>query len=361
MISAVYIHIPFCRSICTYCDFCKFIYNKEWADDYLKKLEYEVSDRYMDDEVHTIYIGGGTPSILNRQELDKLFSIVKKFKVSSDLEFTMECNLEDITEDFIKYIKSNGVNRISIGVESFNQHNLEIMNRIMDYEKLDNTLKMIRREGINNINLDLMYALPEENLKTVKSDIKKLVKLNPEHISTYSLILEDNTYLKYKNTHPINEELDYEMYNYICKYLTRHGYVHYEISNFSRPGYESKHNNVYWQNKEYYGFGCGASGYVSGVRYSNTRSLSKYIESDIFSTKELLSKDEIIDYHMILGLRLLKGINVSEFNNLYNVDMFTRYPINTLIKYEDLIYKDGYIFINPTRIYVMNEILNKIV
>lgn len=361
MISSVYIHIPFCRSICTYCDFCKFIYNKEWVNDYLNKLELEVNDRYMDETINTIYIGGGTPSILNNKELDKLFSIIKKFNISNNLEFTFECNLEDINEELIKYLKDNNVNRISIGVESFNPHNLEIMNRMMDYKRLEDSINMIRRIGINNINLDLMYAMPEENMKVLKSDLKYLVKLNPEHISTYSLILEDNTYLKYKNTHPINEELDYEMYNYICKYLKKHGYNHYEVSNFSKIGYESKHNRVYWENKEYYGFGCGASGYVSGVRYSNTRSLSKYIESDIFSTKELLSKDEIIDYHMILGLRLLKGINVEYFNNLYNVDMFKRYPIDTLIKYEDLVYKDGYIYINPSRIYVMNEILGKIV
>lgn len=361
MISSVYIHIPFCHSICTYCDFCKFIYNFEWVNDYLNKLELEIKDRYMDEVINTIYIGGGTPSCLKKEELDRLFNIIKIFKVSDNLEFTMECNLEDININFIKYIKEHGINRISIGVESFDKHNLEIMNRKMDYQLLEDTLNMIRDNGITNINLDLMYALPNENLKTVKTDLKKIVKLKPTHISTYSLILEDNTYLKYKNTHPINEELDYEMYNYICKYLTRHGYNHYEVSNFSIPNYQSKHNLVYWQNKEYYGFGCGASGYVSGVRYSNTRSLSKYIESDIFSTKELLSKDEIIDYHMILGLRLLKGINVNEFNNLYNVDMFTRYPINALIKYEDLIYKDGYIYINPSRIYVMNEILNKLV
>jgi oxygen-independent coproporphyrinogen III oxidase len=361
MISSVYIHIPFCHSICTYCDFCKFIYNFEWVNDYLNKLELEIKDRYMDEVINTIYIGGGTPSCLKKEELDRLFNIIKIFKVSDNLEFTMECNLEDININFIKYIKEQGINRISIGVESFDKHNLEIMNRKMDYQLLEDTLNMIRDNGITNINLDLMYALPNENLKTVKTDLKKIVKLKPTHISTYSLILEDNTYLKYKNTHPINEELDYEMYNYICKYLTRHGYNHYEVSNFSIPNYQSKHNLVYWQNKEYYGFGCGASGYVSGVRYSNTRSLSKYIESDIFSTKELLSKDEIIDYHMILGLRLLKGINVNEFNNLYNVDMFTRYPINALIKYEDLIYKDGYIYINPSRIYVMNEILNKLV
>lgn len=361
MINSVYIHIPFCKTICTYCDFCKFIYNDEWAKDYLDKLELEIRDRYMDDEIKTIYIGGGTPSCLKETELNRLFEIIKIFNFSSEIEFTFECNLEDITEKLVSTLKENKVNRISIGVESFDKKNLELMNRHIDYVDLENKMKLIRSYGINNINLDLIYALPNENLKTLKKDVKLLLKLNPEHISTYSLILEEHTFLSVNNTKNIEEDLDYEMYKYICKKLKKSGYNHYEISNFSKSGYESKHNKTYWHNKEYYGFGAGASGYVCGVRYDNTRSLSKYIEADIFSKKEILSKEDIMDYHIILGLRLTKGINVEEFYDLYNVNIFERYPLNGLIKYKDLIYDNGYIYINPDKLYLMNEILNKCV
>lgn len=361
MVDAVYIHIPFCKSICTYCDFCKFLYNDEWVNAYLQKLELEVKDRYMDEVIKTIYIGGGTPSILKKNHLDKLFKIISVFKTSHDLEFTFECNLEDLTEELIMYLKNHQVNRISIGVESFDEENLKLMNRHMDYQNLSNTLDLLRKNGINNINLDLMYALPNEEFKTLKNDLKKVLKLKPTHISTYSLILEEHTFLSINNEKQIPEDIELKMYDYIVKTLKKNGYNHYEVSNFSLPGYESKHNLTYWQNREYYGFGAGASGYVEGIRYDNTRSLSKYIEADIFSKKELLSKNDIMDYHIILGLRLMKGINVKEFNELYNVDIFAKYPLNGLIKYGDIIYKDGYIFINPDKIYLMNEILNKCV
>ena len=361
MINSVYIHIPFCKSICTYCDFCKFLYNSEWVNDYLNKLELEIKDRYMDEEIKTIYIGGGTPSTLKYPELQRLFEIIKLFNFSENLEFTFECNVEDITENLINLLVENNVNRISIGVESFDINNLSLMNRHIDFYDLQNKMSMIRTLGINNINLDLMYALPNETLKTLKNDVKMLLKLNPEHISTYSLILEEHTFLSVNNTKHISEDIDYEMYKYICKKLKKYSYNHYEVSNFAKEGYESKHNITYWKNKEYYGFGAGASGYVCGVRYDNTRSLSKYIEADIFSKKEILSKEDIMDYHIMLGLRLLKGINVDEFNKLYNINIFERYPLNGLIKYGDIIYQNGYIFINPDKIYLMNEILSKCV
>ena len=188
-----------------------------------------------------------------------------------------------------------------------------------------------------------------------------ILKLQPTHISTYSLILEEHTFLRINNEKQIPEDIDAKMYEYIVKKLKKAGYNHYEVSNFSLLGYESKHNLTYWHNYEYYGFGAGASGYVDGVRYDNTRSLSKYIEADTFSKKEILSKDDIMDYHLILGLRLMKGINVDEFSSRYQVNIFEKYPIKGLIKYGDLIYKDGYIFINPDKIYLMNEILSKCV
>ena len=266
----------------------------------------------------------------------------------------------DLDPSVITYLIKNGINRLSIGVESFNKENLEFMERKMDYKDLEEKLNMIRAKGINNINLDLIYALPNESLDTLKKDVKKLLKLNPEHISTYSLIIEEDTKLKLNNTSYIDEELDAKMYDYICSKLKKH-YTHYEVSNFAKEGFESKHNMAYWLNEEYYGFGLGASGYINGFRYENTHNLNDYLEGEYHKEESLLSNEEIMEYEVILGLRMLKGINLQTFFDKYGVNIQDVFPVKPLLKSKELIYKDGYLFINPNKIYVMNEILLKLV
>ncbi len=358
---AVYIHIPFCKSICTYCAFCKVLYHQEWAVAYLKQLKEEIEDRYMGEKIKTIYIGGGTPSALTITEVEFLLLLTDKFDKSELEEFTFECNIEDITEELLILLKKFNVNRLSIGIESFDEDNLLLMHRKTNYEDTVNKMDLIREYGFHNINIDLIYALPNEKLSTLKEDVKKILSLNPEHISTYSLMIEDNTFLSYKKTKTTSEDIDADMYEYICKKLDKEGYNHYEVSNFSKPNYESKHNLTYWNNEEYYGFGCGASGYIAGVRYDNTRSLSSYLKGEYKSSDSLLSKEDIMDFEVILGLRKMQGINLKEFYNKYNLNMQDVYPIKPLIKNGDLIYKDGNVFINPKKIYVMNEILLKLV
>jgi oxygen-independent coproporphyrinogen-3 oxidase len=336
-------------------------YNKKFVSEYLEALENEVKEYYNDEIITTMYIGGGTPSCLTLDELNKLFDIINLFKRSTSCEFTFECNPSDINDKLLNILKMNGVNRISIGVESFDKENLKFMERTIDYDDLKAKINLIRYKGINNINLDLMYAIPNESYDVLKKDVKLLLKLNPEHISTYSLIIEDNTKIKLKNYQSINEDLDYKMYEYICKKLSRKGYNHYEVSNFALNGYESIHNTCYWNNEEYYGFGLGASGYMNGFRYDNTKSLSDYINGKYHLTEALLSKKEIMDYEVMLGLRKMSGINLQEFYDKYKINMQEAYPIKPLIKSKELIYKKGNIYINPDYIYVMNEILLKLV
>lgn len=359
--TSVYIHIPFCKKICSYCDFCKVIYQKEWAVKYLKVLKSEIEDRYMGESIKTIYIGGGTPSCMSLKEIEYLLLLTNLFNKKDLEEFTFECNIEDVTKELLVLLKKYNVNRLSIGIESFSKSNLEFMKRYHDYEDTSKKIELIRSMGFNNINLDLIYALPQEKLSTLKKDIKLLLTLNPEHISTYSLMIEDNTYLSYKKTKEIDEELDYEMYDYICKKLSKNGYNHYEVSNFAKEGFKAKHNLVYWNNLEYYGFGCGASGYIAGVRYDNTRSLTKYLNKDFKYKDEILSEQSIMEYELMLGLRKLEGISLQEFYNKYHVNMQDIFPIKPLIKNGDLIYEDGFIKINPKKIYIMNEILLKLV
>ena len=359
--TSVYIHIPFCKSICSYCDFCKVLYQKEWAVKYLKKLKEEIQDRYMGEKIKTIYIGGGTPSSLSLKEIEYLLALTKLFNITNLEEFTFECNIEDINEELLKLLKKFNVNRLSVGIESFDKNKLEFMKRSCDFISVREKMELARSIGFNNINLDLMYAIPEEKISTLKKDIKLLLKLNPEHISTYSLMIEDNTYLGYKKVKSIPEELDAQMYEYICKKLKKNGYNHYEVSNFSKDIYESKHNLVYWNNLEYYGFGCGASGYVSGVRYDNTKNLTKYLEGEYKNTENLLSDESIMEYELILGLRKTKGVNLQDFYNKYNVNMQDVFPIKPLLKSGELVYKDGFVMINPKKLYIMNEILLKLV
>ena len=358
---ALYIHIPFCKSICSYCDFCKVLHNNEWINSYLECLDKEIQNYYMGEDIKTLYIGGGTPSSLNTEQLNKLFSIINQFNVSDNIEFTFECNLNDITEELIDILISNGVNRLSIGIESFNSLKQEFMNRKHNFIDAKNKIELCKVKGISNINLDLIYGLPNETLNILKQDLKLLLKLKPTHISTYSLIIENNTKVSINKTLPLNEDLEFSMYEYICKKLKRKKYKHYEISNFALNGYESQHNLTYWNNEEYYGFGLNAAGFLENVRYENTRNLTKYLNEEIDRNQTILSKQDFMDNELMLGLRKIEGINISSFNKKYDVVLEEAYPIKPLIKNKELIIKNGYIFINPSKLYLMNEILLKLI
>ena len=360
MARAVYIHIPFCKSICSYCDFCKFLYNEKWVYVYLDALKKEIQDRYLDDPVSSIYIGGGTPSALSSSELTKLFKIIEIFKRCDDIEITFECNIDDITQDLLSILKINGVNRLSIGIQSFKENNLLFLNRnIVSFKEAQEKINLCRINGFNNINIDLMYALPAQTLKDLEIDLALFLKLKVEHISTYSLMIEKNTKLSVDNTSYIDEELDYDMFKKIEKKLK--DYNHYEVSNYAKPGYESRHNLTYWNNQEYYGFGLSASGYIDGIRYDNTKNLKEYLLEDWIKESQILSLKETMDYEIILGLRKLQGINKEEFLKKYNTSIYEAYNINPLISNKDLIDRDGCIFINPIKLYIMNEILLKII
>lgn len=359
--NSVYIHIPFCRHICSYCDFCKVLKNDNWIDKYLASLSDEIHDKYANDEIKTIYIGGGTPSALNISQLEKLFGIISGFRIIDGAEFSFECNLDDIDDKLLKFLKEHGVNRLSIGIQSFNDKKLAFMERKHTYKDAVDKIALCRYYGFSNINLDLIYGIPGENLSDLKTDLKQFIKLEPEHISTYSLIVEDNTKIGIQGINPISQDLDFEMYSYICRYLKRKKFTHYEVSNFSKPGKESKHNLNYWNNLEYYGFGVGAHGYTFGVRYENTRSLTDYLNGKYLLNEELVSKTSEMENELMLGFRKIQGIKLEDFFNKFDVNMQEVFPIKPLLKNKDLIYKDGYIFINPDKIYLMNEILIKLI
>ena len=356
MVSSIYIHIPFCTHICSYCAFTKQYYNSNLVSNYLKSLKKEVINNYKNEEIKTIYIGGGTPSSLNLMELKELLEITKLFNKSSNLEFTIEVNPENIDKEKLELFKKYGINRISMGVESTINKNLKYLGRNHDFSLVKEKIKLMRKLGFNNINIDLIYALPCENLNDLKDDLNNIISLNVEHISTYSLMIEPHTLIYINKEKNIDEEIDYEMYKLICDTLKSNNYNHYEISNFSKLGYESKHNLVYWNNEHYYGFGLSASGYIDNIRYTNTKILNKYINNNI-REEEILNEKDKISYELILGFRKIQGINKNDFYNKYKIDIHDLYNIKDLLKNNDLIEFNDYIYINYDKIYIENNIL----
>ena len=351
MIRSAYIHIPFCMSICSYCDFCKFYYNEKMVDEYLIALEKEIDKYYKGEELTTVYIGGGTPSSLNIEQLTKLLDILNKFK-TKDLEYTIECNVENIDEDKLKLFKQYGINRISIGIQSFNEHNIKYLNRNHTKEEAISKVNLVK-QYFDNINVDLIYALPNQTLKDLEEDIDIFISLDIPHISTYSLIIEPHTMLYNKHEENIDDNLDYEMYKLICNKLK--SYEHYETSNFGKN--KSRHNLTYWNNEEYYGFGMGASGYIESIRYDNTKSFNEYINGK-FRKEEIYQTDDMkIENEFILGLRKIEGININQFYNKYGIDIKNIKGVNKLLEDGKLILSKDYLYIPEAYWYLSNDIL----
>lgn len=352
----IYIHIPFCDCICSYCDFCKILYNNKYINNYLDNLEKEIRNRYKNELIKSIYIGGGTPSSLSYQELERLFNIIKIFKLDSNYEFTIECNVNNLDINKIKLFKDNGVNRVSLGVQSFNKEILTILNRSHTYKEVYNVINNLKNNNINNINIDLIYGV-NDNIDIVKKDIDYFLSLDIPHISCYSLIIEDNTLLKINNYQNIDEDIEYEMYKYIENKLTSNGYIHYEISNYAKEGYQSTHNINYWNNGSYYGFGLGSVSYIDNYRISNTKNISKYNKGIYISNREYEDMNTNMSNDMILGLRKIKGVSISKFYNKYKKDIREVFDIDDLINNKILIIDNDNMYIDSKYIYLSNQVL----
>ena len=361
IVKSCYIHIPFCKKICSYCDFCKMFYNEQLVDKYLISLEKEIDSLYKNEILDTIYIGGGTPSSLNLNQLEKLFKIINKLNKSSNIEYTIECNFETISKEKLELFKKYGINRLSFGIESINEDNQKLLERENKKEEIINIIKTAKSLGFNNINVDLMYALPNETLEVLNKDIDFILSLDVEHISTYSLIIEEHTKLYINNITNINDELDEEMYKLICKRLKENNYLHYEISNFSKPGKESHHNTCYWNNDEYYGFGLGASSYINNYRNTNTRSITEYLKDNYLKEEEFISETDKEEYEILLNLRKSEGISLNEFKEKYKVNFLDKYKVENLINNNFLKLENNHIYIPEDKWYISNEIIVKII
>lgn len=353
-VKAIYIHIPFCKRICSYCDFTKVFYNEKLVLKYLDRLEEEIISNYKGEKIETIYIGGGTPSSLSINELERLFEIIKRFDKSNLVEFTIEVNPEDINEDKLKLFKDNGINRISIGHETCDKNRLIELNRTSPVAK--EQIELVKKY-FDNINVDLMYGFNNQTRNEFLNDLDYILSLDIPHISTYSLILEEHTKLFVDRYERLDDDTDSLFYKLIQDRFESVGLNQYEISNFAKLGYESKHNLTYWNNLEYYGFGVGASGYIDNIRYTNTKSITSYIKGMLNREEEILTEEDKMIYEMILGLRKSEGVSKKMFFDKYSCTIEQTFDIMSLIRDKLLEEDNDYIKIPKDYLYLENAIL----
>ena len=331
-VKSAYIHIPFCKSKCNYCSFVSFE-NQDKKLGYILSLLKEIDYYYDSNPLKTLYFGGGTPSVIETEYLKK---IINKFEFEKDAEITIEVNPNDVCPAYVSELRELGFNRISMGAQSFNNDILKLIGRRHNSDEIYNAVEISRNAGFENISLDLIYGLPTQTIDDFKHDLEEIIKLDTQHISLYGLKIEDGCY--FYNHMPENipdDDAQADMYLMAGEITSKFGYKHYEISNYSKDGFHSKHNTNYWKCGEYYGFGLSAHGYVDGVRYSNYSVLDKYLESPTsHEFGKFLTKQEMLEEKIFLGLRLAEGICTQEINEEFEIDFDKKYD-KVLKKYLD--------------------------
>ena len=352
MVKSAYIHIPFCKSKCKYCSFISFP-KLELKDQYLYALIKEIKYYYKGEILDTIYFGGGTPSLLTPDEFKTLLNL---FNFTDKTEITAELNPDGLTQDYIKGLKSIGINRISLGCQTFNDNILQIIGRRHTSKQVEDAVKFAQNAGFDNISLYFIYGLPNQTAEMFTNDLKHAIALDIQHISLYGLKIDEGCYFYTRMPENLpDEDAQADMYLKAIEILK--DFNHYEISNFGKP---SKHNLNYWNNNNYYGFGAAAHGYIDDTRYSNAETLEEYIKNPIkHSTQHILSKQEQLEEEIFLGFRKMDGINLEQINNKFNINFYEKYS-KIIEKYSNYIKKTnkGYCF-NTNGILVSNTILSE--
>lgn len=330
----IYIHIPFCARKCNYCDFYSLASGEDEKKSYIEALKREIKEVSKkvnaDYQVYTIYFGGGTPSIIKADYIKEVLDVIRShFKLYKDdfyPEITIECNPKTVDMDKLSIYKEAGINRISLGLQSTDNDELKLLGRIHTYEDFLESYEMVRKSGFKNVNIDLMSAIPNQKTETYEKSLNEIIRLNPEHISSYSLIIEEGTpfFKKYSENAPLFSELpsedeDREMYALTSEKFSKAGYERYEISNYAKEGFYSRHNTSYWDRVPYLGFGAGASSFFENERYKNMANLKEYIEKagieDIREEIIKLNLNDAMSEFMFLGLRKVVGVSKSEFKS----------------------------------------------
>lgn len=350
----LYVHIPFCKRKCFYCDFVSVEYNEKLANSYIKALEIE-SKKYKNEKIDTIYIGGGTPSVLSVKQLENLISIIKSnFDISNLQEFAIELNPESTTKEKLEFLFSIGITRLSFGLQSVFDNSLNVLGRLHNYEKFKQSYHCAKEVGFNNINIDLIYGIPNQTLDDWQKTLQEVSNLNLQHISLYPLTVEYGTPF-YEKKVELNTDLQAKMYEFACNFLKENNFKHYEISNWAKDDNYSKHNKLYWQNKEYIGLGASASSYYKRYRYKNNANVVNYIDN-IFANKNVVTEKEYITDDLynketiMLGLRLCEGVDIKYFENSKDV-------LNKYVDSKMLVIENNKVRFTQKALFVSNSIL----
>lgn len=358
----LYIHIPFCKRKCKYCDFVSYVGREAWIDKYIDALKNEAA-QYEGEKIDTVFVGGGTPSLLSPKQINDVAKICSDFfDLTDDCEFTMETNPGTLDNAKMEAMLGGGVNRVSVGVQSFNDGELRKIGRIHDASAAYNTICELDKIGFSNISLDLMTALPGQTMESLSATLKTAVKLPVKHISAYSLIIEDGTPLEKEYSQGIvtlpDDETDREMYRYAVDFLRRNGFLQYEISNFAKDGYECRHNVNYWRCGEYIGLGAAAHSHMNGVRYCNVGDMEKYISGAPREETALSAEDKIAEF-MITGLRMNAGISAEEFKTRFGRDISEVFgaQLEKFMKLGLMKFERGNYSLTPKGIDVSNSVL----
>ncbi len=344
-IKALYVHIPFCQELCAYCDFPKVIYDASLADSYLLSLKGELDSLSINEDLETVYVGGGTPTSLSDEQFSFLLTLLDPY-TKKVKEYTFEANPESLSLEKIKLLKTHGVNRISLGVESTNDDILKAINRKHTFKTVQEATLLLRENGFDNLSFDLILGLPNVTKSMLIKDLENLISLNPEHISCYSLTVHPNTIFGIKNIPEPSDDMMRDAYDLVNSFLESHGYEHYEVSNWSKPNKESQHNLVYWKDEQYFGVGLGAASYMGNYRYLNTKSITKYNASEYTYEKEEVTLEDDKEYFIMLNLRTKYGLSFTEYEERFHEDFESKYDdvITKLINEKYLIKKDKKIF-----------------
>ena len=360
MISSLYLHIPFCDNICSYCDFSKVLTGSSSQKEYIDCLLDEIESLNIEDRsLKTVYLGGGTPSALNPESLEKLLSYLDH-RFYPVVDFTMEANPESLTPRKIQLLKQYHVNRVSIGVQTVNPELLKYLNRKHSIDDVRRCVSDLRKNGIENINLDFIYGIPGSTFKDIEDDLSFVIEIDPSHVSFYSLQIEEGTLFYVKKIKPMDDSILREQYDRINIFLKNHGYYRYEVSNFSKKGYQSLHNRTYWKDEEYYACGVSASGYIQNRRYTNTRSITNYLKGKRILEEETLTEKEQEFEFLMLNLRLQEGFSIFEFNRRFHQDFLTSYQKEIEDCRDDIELKNGRIRIKEEKLYIMDSVLLKL-
>lgn len=370
---SIYLHIPFCARKCRYCDFLSYPATAQEQEAYLALLLQEIEKQsflYKKYRVISIFVGGGTPSLLTADAIKKIFEKLNHdFTIEKACEITIEANPDSLTSDKLKACLQAGINRLSIGLQSTDDEELRLLGRIHDYQTFCRAYEMARQAGFRNINVDLMSAIPGQTADSYRQTLKRVLALKPEHISAYSLILEEGTwfYEHQKELPLLTEEEDRELYELTGEMLALFNYDRYEISNYAKRGYECRHNKVYWKRGNYVGFGLGAASMVGDVRWSNKRNMREYREAVLSAAHarlgenvQYLSRQEQMEEFMFLGLRLTEGIRKQSFLDKFGVPIETVYgEILDRLQREGLLLADDPVRLTPYGFDISNYVMSK--